>query len=88
MKKQSTISDDNLVKKGKYNREKLASAYGYESNKDVKFKYITGLHIQKFRSLENRDVKLGKQLTLITGKNGTMKSSIVKAGFNLTHLAG
>ena len=77
MKKQSTISDDNLVKKGKYNREKLASAYGYESNKDVKFKYITGLHIQKFRSLENRDVKLGKQLTLITGKNGTMKSSIL-----------
>lgn len=61
-------SDDNLVKKGKYNREKLASAYGYESNKDVKFKHITGLHIQKFRSLENRDVKLGKQLTLITGK--------------------
>lgn len=64
-------------KKGKYDRSKVATSYGYINNKDVRFKYITGIHINNFRSLLNRDIKLGKYITLLTGKNGTMKSSIL-----------
>lgn len=62
---------------GKYDRTRTAKSLGYESYKDVEFQYITGIHIDKFRSLSNRDIKLGEHLTLITGKNGTMKSSIL-----------
>ncbi len=62
---------------GKYDKTRTAEALGYENYKDVEFQYITGIHIDKFRSLSNRDIKLGKHLTLITGKNGTMKSSIL-----------
>lgn len=69
--------DNKTIPKGKYDRSKLATVYGYENNKDVIFKYITGIHIDRFRSLSNRDIKLGKYLTLLTGKNGTMKSSIL-----------
>lgn len=64
-------------KQGKYDRSKVSTSYGYKSNKEVKFKYITGIHIRNFRSLKNRDIKLGKNITLLTGKNGTMKSSIL-----------
>lgn len=61
----------------KYDVSKTAEALGYSNNKDVKFKYITGIHIDKFRSLQNRDLTLGKYITVITGKNGTMKSSML-----------
>ena len=59
------------------NVEKDAKSFGYNDYKEIKFNYIEGITIQKFRSLQNRNVKLGKYLTLITGKNGTMKSSIL-----------
>lgn len=54
-----------------------AKEIGYESNKDVKFKKIKGIHIKNFRSLENRDIELGDEVTVISGKNGTMKSCIL-----------
>lgn len=54
-----------------------AKKLGYESNKDVKFKYIEKLHINKFRTIKERDIVLGKNITLITGKNGTMKSTLL-----------
>ncbi len=66
-----------LSKKGKYDRSRLSSVYGYDDNKSIEFKYINGIYIDKFRSLQKRELKLGKYLTLITGKNGTMKSSIL-----------
>lgn len=61
----------------KYDTSKTAETLGYSNNKDVKFKYITGIYIQNFRSLKNRTLKLGKYMTVITGKNGTMKSSLM-----------
>lgn len=64
-------------KLGKIDRSQTATTLGYPDYKSIKFQYITGIHIDKFRSLVNRDIKLGKYLTLITGKNGTMKSSIL-----------
>ena len=66
-----------LSKTGKYDRSRLPSVYGYNDNKSIRFKYIDGIYIDKFRSLQKRQIKLGKFITLITGKNGTMKSSIL-----------
>lgn len=54
-----------------------AKKSGYESNKDVKFKKIDSIYIEKFRTIEDRTIILGENITLISGKNGTMKSSIL-----------
>lgn len=61
----------------KYDISRTAFSIGYKNHKDVKFKYLTGLKIQSFRSLKNRYLPLGKHITVITGKNGTMKSSLL-----------
>lgn len=50
---------------------------GYESNKDVIFKNINGIHIENFRTLKNRYIPLGENITLLSGKNGTMKTSLL-----------
>ena len=54
-----------------------AQEIGYASNKDVKFSRICGIHIDNFRTLKDRNIKLGKNLTIISGKNGTTKSCIL-----------
>lgn len=49
----------------------------YESNKSVIFSKLNGIYIQKFRSLEDRYLPLAENITLISGKNGTMKSTLL-----------
>ena len=39
--------------------------------------FIDKLHITKFRSFENIDFSIGKNLTMISGINGTGKSTIL-----------
>ncbi len=56
---------------------KDARDIGYENNKDVIFKQINGIHIERFRSLRGNTLPLGKNITLISGKNGTMKTSLL-----------
>lgn len=51
--------------------------YNYENNKDIPIAKIDKIEIEKFRSLSNREVKLGKYLTIISGKNGTMKTTLL-----------
>ena len=51
--------------------------YGYKNNKDISIAKIDKIEIKKFRSLSNREVKLGKSLTIISGKNGTMKTTLM-----------
>lgn len=51
--------------------------YGYESNKDIPISKIDKIEIEKFRSLSGREIKLGKHLTFISGKNGTMKTTLM-----------
>ena len=51
--------------------------YGYESNKDIPISKIDKIEIEKFRSLSGREIKLGKHLTIISGKNGTMKTTLM-----------
>lgn len=57
--------------------EKTAKECGYKTNKEVKFKKINSIFIKNFRTLKNREIILGSNITLISGKNGTMKSSIL-----------
>ena len=66
-----------MVTSNKYDVSYTAFNIGYTTHKDVKFKYITGIKIQSFRSLKDRYLPLGKNITVITGKNGTMKSSLL-----------
>lgn len=51
--------------------------YGYENNKDIPIASIDKIEIEKFRSLSGRELKLGKHLTIISGKNGTMKTTLM-----------
>lgn len=49
----------------------------YKSNKNVEFKKIDSIFLEHFRSFKNRSLILGENITLISGKNGTMKSSVL-----------
>lgn len=56
---------------------KTVREIGYKSNKDVQISKIKGIYINKFRSIEDKQLDLGNQVTIISGKNGTMKSCIL-----------
>lgn len=56
---------------------KRVKEVGYTSNKDVKIKKIDFLKIKKFRSIEDRIIKLGNNITILIGRNGTMKTSVL-----------
>lgn len=71
-KKNEKIKINNI----EYSKAK-SNEFGYKSNKDIKFEYINGILIENFRSIKNQRIELGRKLTLITGKNGTLKSSIL-----------
>ncbi|MBP6018770.1 MAG: AAA family ATPase [Burkholderiaceae bacterium] len=43
----------------------------------IKITKLKKLHIKKFRALENLHINIGDRLTIISGKNGTSKSSIL-----------
>lgn len=50
---------------------------GIQNNKDIEFKYIEGIDLEYFRSFHNQTLNLGKHLTVISGRNGTLKSTIM-----------
>ena len=69
-----TQSNTNIdINQGYHNRQ----FYDYETNKDIHIAKIDKIEIEKFRSLANRKIKLGKHLTIISGKNGTMKTTLM-----------
>src|SRR5690554_3296423 len=46
---------------------------------------VKKIFVSKFRALENIEISIGKRITLICGKNGTAKSSLlglIAQGFN------
>lgn len=51
--------------------------YRYSSNKDVVIKKIKGLLIDNFRKFNQEQLDLGGVLTVLVGKNGTMKSTLL-----------
>lgn len=50
---------------------------GYENNKDVVIKKIEGIRLSKFRTFSERSMDLGNVITVVSGKNGTMKSTLL-----------
>jgi len=50
---------------------------GIVFNKEVKIKKIKNIELVKFRSLKDRIFELGDYITVISGKNGTMKSTLM-----------
>ena len=56
--------------------ETVAEA-GYLSNRDVFIQRLDSIYISKFRTFQDRNVKLGKFITIIVGRNATMKTSLL-----------
>jgi len=50
---------------------------GFEDNKSIPIQSIAGIVISKFRSFAKQKVVLGSQVTLLVGRNGTMKTSLM-----------
>ncbi|WP_169295710.1 AAA family ATPase [Advenella sp. EE-W14] len=57
--------------------EKSKSELGYQDNKDIPIKSIKRIHINEFRSFKERTIELGSQITVMVGRNGTMKTSLM-----------
>ncbi len=62
--------------------EKLKNAkskkdLGFTDNKKIPLKSIKSIYIKKFRSLKDRVIDLGENITILIGRNGTMKTTIM-----------
>lgn len=53
------------------------ASLGFSSNKEVPIRSIVGLQISKFRTIENQPLVLGQNVTVLAGRNGTMKTSMM-----------
>lgn len=54
-----------------------AAGCGYKNYKDVIIKKIDGIRLSKFRTFHERNMDLGNVITVVSGKNGTMKSTLL-----------
>lgn len=50
---------------------------GYVDNKKIPIKSVVGIDITNFRTIKDQAVRLGSQITVLSGRNGTMKTSII-----------
>lgn len=57
-----------------YKRKK---EYGIEDNKLIEFKDIKGIYIENFRLFKDEQINLGKNITIFSGRNGSMKSTLM-----------
>lgn len=56
---------------------KRKSELGFPDNKDIAIKSILGIRIHCFRSLKEQSLILGENVTVLSGRNGTMKTSLM-----------
>lgn len=56
---------------------KSKSNYDLIFNKEMKINDIYGIEIDSFRLFKNQVLNLGEQITVISGRNGTMKSTLM-----------
>ena len=47
------------------------------NNKDIAIQSILGIRIKSFRSLKEQSLILGEHVTVLSGRNGTMKTSLM-----------
>lgn len=53
------------------------SELGFTDNKKVPIQAIEGLVIQNFRTIKDQSLVLGSNITVLSGRNGTMKTSLM-----------
>lgn len=56
---------------------KRKTELGLSSNKDILIQSILGIRIKCFRSLKEQSLILGEHVTVLSGRNGTMKTSLM-----------
>lgn len=56
---------------------KSKTELGLEDNKAIAINSLVGIEIEKFRSLANQSLVLGERITVLSGRNGTMKTSLM-----------
>lgn len=73
-KEKNMNQSNKLISISDYMRRKK---YNINSNKDIKIKKVDGIYIDNFRKFSNQQLDLGNNLTVIFGRNGTLKTSIM-----------
>ncbi|MFO3702740.1 ATP-binding protein [Staphylococcus felis] len=56
---------------------KRKTNFGYTKNKDIIIRKIKGINIENFRLFDNEKIDLGSNITVFSGRNGTMKSTVM-----------
>jgi len=56
---------------------KRRSECGFDENKDIPIKGVYGLKISNFRTFKDQSVLLGSHVTVFSGRNGSMKTSLM-----------
>lgn len=56
---------------------KSKSEYSLIENKDMKINRINGIEIDDFRKFQEQELNLGNNITLISGRNGSMKTTLM-----------
>ncbi|RAU08334.1 hypothetical protein DEJ53_05745 [Weissella confusa] len=56
--------------------------YGIDTNSGVEIKSVDGLDIEQFRKFNKQHLNFGNYVTLLAGKNGTMKSTLLGLGIH------
>lgn len=56
---------------------KRKAELGLSNNKDIEIRSILGIRIKCFRSLKEQSLILGDHVTVLSGRNGTMKTSLM-----------
>lgn len=51
--------------------------YNDKNNKEIEIKDIHGIEIENFRLFKDQKVDLGKHITVLSGRNGSMKSTLM-----------
>lgn len=50
---------------------------GYKNYKDIVLRKIDAIRLENFRTIKNKTMDLGNIITVVSGKNGTMKSTLL-----------
>ena len=56
---------------------KRKTELGHSDSKDIPIKSILGIQIERFRSFRERSLFMGEHVTVLSGRNGTMKTSLM-----------
>ncbi|MDM3766270.1 hypothetical protein O9456_20330, partial [Proteus mirabilis] len=56
----------------KFKNAKSKKELGFLDNKKIPLKSIKSIYIKKFRSLNDKVIDLGENITVLIGRNGTM----------------